>query len=103
MTSVWLVVAVVGVTTFGLKAAGPLLLGGKPLPRRVSAVVTLLGPALLSALVAIGTFGSGRDLVLDARVPGVLAAAVAIRLRAPVLLVVIFAAAVTATLRTLHG
>jgi branched chain amino acid efflux pump len=99
MTEVWVVVAVVSVATLALKAVGPVLLGGKPLPDRAAAVVTLLGPALLAALVAIGTLGDGRTLVLDARVPGVLAAAVAIRLRAPVLLVVIVAAAVTATIR----
>jgi branched-subunit amino acid transport protein len=99
----WVMVAAVGVATLILKAVGPILRGGKPLPDRVAGVVTLLGPALLSALVAIGTFGDGRSLVLDARVPGVLAAVVAIRLRAPVLLVVIAAAAVTATIRAVHG
>jgi branched-subunit amino acid transport protein len=103
VTASWVVVAVVGVATLALKAVGPILLGGKPLPDRVASVVTLLGPALLSALVAIGTFGEGRRLVLDARVPGVLAAAVAIRLRAPVLLVVVVAAAVTATIRAIGG
>jgi branched-subunit amino acid transport protein len=101
MTTAWLVVILVGLATLALKAVGPVLLGGKPLPDRVSAVVTLLGPALLAALVAIGTFGQGRSLVLDARVPGVLAAAVAIRLRAPILLVVVVAATVTATIRAI--
>ena len=63
----------------------------------------MLAPALLAALVAIGTFASGQRLVLDGRVLGVGAAAVAIRFRAPVLLVVIIAAAVTATARVLAG
>jgi branched-subunit amino acid transport protein len=87
--------------TLALKAAGPVLLGGRPLPDRLSGVVTLVGPALLAALVAIGTFAQGQRLVVDARVLGVAAAAVAIRLRAPVLLVVIIAAAVTASTRAL--
>jgi branched-subunit amino acid transport protein len=103
VTSVWVVVVVVGVATLAFKAVGPVLLGGRPLPQRVAPVITLLGPALLAALVAIGTFGEARRLVLDARVPGVLAAAMAIRLRAPVLLVVVIAAAVTATIRALAG
>jgi hypothetical protein len=60
-----------------------------------------LGPALLAALVAIGTFADGRTLVIDERVLGVGAAVVAIRLRAPVLAVVIVAAAVTALARSL--
>jgi hypothetical protein len=63
----------------------------------------LLGPALLAALVAIGTFAVGQRLVLDGRVLGVGAAAVAIRFRAPVLVVVIVAAAVTATARAIAG
>jgi branched-subunit amino acid transport protein len=101
MTTVWVVVVVTGIGTLALKAAGPVLLGGRPLPDRLSGVVTLVGPALLAALVAIGTFAQGQRLVLDARVLGVAAAAVAIRLRAPVLLVVIIAAAVTASTRAL--
>jgi branched-subunit amino acid transport protein len=101
MTTVWVVVVVTGIGTLALKAAGPVLLGGRPLPDRLSGVVTLVGPALLAALVAIGTFAQEQRLVLDARVLGVAAAAVAIRLRAPVLLVVIIAAAVTASARAL--
>jgi branched-subunit amino acid transport protein len=101
VTTVWVVVVVVGIGTLSLKAVGPVVLGGRPLPSRVTDVVTLMGPALLAALVAIGTFGGDRRLVLDARVLGVVAAAVAIRLKAPVLLVVILAATVTAGARAL--
>jgi len=103
VTTIWVVVIVTGVATLALKAAGPLLLGGKPLPARITSLVSLLAPALLAALVAIGTFAQGQHLVIDARVLGVGAAAVAIRLRAPVLLVVVLAAAVTAGARALSG
>ncbi|HEX9298936.1 MAG TPA: AzlD domain-containing protein [Actinomycetota bacterium] len=103
MSTVWIVVLVTGAGTIALKAAGPVLLGGRPLPDRVAGVVTLVGPALLAALVAIGTFADGQRLVIDARVLGVGAAAVALRFHAPVLLVVIIAAAVTATARALAG
>jgi branched-subunit amino acid transport protein len=103
VSTVWIVVIVSGLGTLALKAAGPVLLGGKQLPDRFTGVVGLLGPALLAALVAIGTFASGQHLTLDARVLGVGAAAVAIRFHAPVLLVVIVAAAVTATARALAG
>jgi hypothetical protein len=101
VTTVWIVVVLTGFGTLALKAAGPVLLGGRPLPDRLSGVVTLVGPALLAALVAIGTFAQGQRLVVDARVLGVAAAAVAIRRRAPVLLVVIIAAAITASARAL--
>ena len=101
MTTTWVVVAVVGITTIAIKALGPMLLGGKPLPPRATAVVALLAPALLAALVAVNTLGGDRALHVDARLPGVLAGAVAIRLKAPVLVVVIVAALVTAGVRAL--
>jgi len=101
VSTAWVVVVATGIGTLALKAAGPVLLGGRPLPERVSRIATLLGPALLAALVAIGTFGDGRSLVIDARVLGVGAAVVAVRLHAPVLVVVVLAAAVTAVARTL--
>jgi branched-subunit amino acid transport protein len=101
MTSTWVVVAVVGLATITIKALGPMLLGGRPLPPRVTVVVALLAPALLAALVAVNTVGGDRELQLDARLPGVLAAAVAIKLKAPVLIVVIVAALVTAGGRAL--
>jgi branched-subunit amino acid transport protein len=101
VTTTWVVVAVVGITTIAIKALGPMLLGGKPLPPRATAVVALLAPALLAALVAVNTLGGDRALRVDARLPGVLAGAVAIRLKAPVLVVVIVAALVTAGVRAL--
>mgnify|MGYP003431997759 CR=1 FL=1 len=103
MSATWTIVIVVGLATIAIKAVGPMLLGGRPIPGRLAGVVALLAPALLAALVAINTFGGDRDLVLDARLPGVLAAAAAIALKAPVLVVIIVAAAVTATLRAVAG
>ena len=99
MTDAWLVVAAIGIGTIVIKAAGPVLLGGRPLPPRVSGVVALLAPALLAALVATATLGTGQQLVIDARVIGLAAAAVALLLRAPVLLVVFVAAAAAAVAR----
>ena len=78
-----------------------MLLGGKPLPPRIGRIIGLLAPALLAALVAISTFGGDRALVLDERAVGVGAAAVAVALKAPPLLVVVVAAVVTAVTRAL--
>ena len=103
MTDTWVVVAVVGVATIVIKALGPVLLGGRPLPERLAAPVGLLAPALLAALVATNTFGSGRGLALDARILGMVAASIAIWRRAPVLAVVVIAAVVTASARALGG
>jgi branched chain amino acid efflux pump len=99
-TTAWIVVVLVGVATIAIKALGPILMGGRPLPPKIDRMLALLAPAMLSALVAINTFASGRQLVVDARLLGVGAAAVAIRLKAPILVVVVVAAVVTATVRS---
>lgn len=101
MTTAWTVVVLVGLGTAAIKSLGPVLLGGRPLPRRIGALVALLAPALLAALVAINTFADGRSLTVDARVLGVGVAALAIWRRAPVLLVIVLAAGTTALARAL--
>jgi uncharacterized membrane protein len=88
----WVTVVAVGIATIAIKAAGPVFFGGRPLPPRFAGVVTLLAPALLAALVATSAVASGQALTLDARLIGVAAAAVALVLRAPTLVVVLVAA-----------
>lgn len=68
---------------------------------RVRHIAGLLPVSLLAALVAVQTFGAGQSLVIDARVAGVAAAAVALVLRAPFLVVVCVAGAMAAGLRYL--
>ena len=101
MTGVWLTIASLALATAALKLAGPLALGGRPLPAKVMSVVELLASALLAALVVVETFGKGRTLTLDARAVGVAFAAVALARRAPMAVVVLGAAAVTAVARLL--
>jgi branched chain amino acid efflux pump len=99
MTEAWIVVGAVGAATVAIKAVGPVFLGGRPLPARLQGVVRLLAPAVLAALVATGVLASDQRLVLDARLIGVGAAVIALLLRAPLLAVVVVAAAVTALVR----
>ena len=101
MSEAWAIVVAVGLGTIVIKATGPVLLGGLPLPERLQGVVGLLAPALLAALVATNTFGSEQQIVFDARLIGVGVAALAIALRAPVLVVVVAAAVAAATARLL--
>ena len=101
MSAAWWTVALVGVFTIAIKGAGPVLLGGRPLPPRAARVISLLAPALLAAFVAVNTFGAERSLVLDERALGVGAAAVAVALKAPPLIAVVVAALVTALARAL--
>ena len=101
MTAVWVVIAVLALATAALKLAGPLALGGRPLRPELMNVVELLAAALLAALVIVETFGERRALVLDARVLGAAFAVIAVWRRAPMIVVVVGAAAVTAVARLL--
>jgi len=101
LSSTWLVVAIVGVGTIACKAAGPVLLGGRSLPPQLAGIVDMLAPALLAALVVTQAVGADRKLVFDERLLGLAAAVVAIRLRAPLLVIIVAAAGVTALARLL--
>lgn len=95
----WLVIAVVGAVTILFKASGPVLLGGRKLPPRALALVEVLAPAMLAALVVTQTVGGYQEIVLDERLVGVAAGAVAIRLHAPLIVVMVVAAAVAGLIR----
>ena len=95
----WIAIAVGCVGCFALK------LVGLSLPRRVieqpvvKHIAELLPVALLTALIATQTFTSGHRLQLDARAAGLVAAAIAVRFKAPFLVVVAVACLVTALVR----
>jgi len=95
----WIVVAVVGAITLLFKAAGPVFLGRRQLPARAQAVVDLIAPVLLTALVVTQTLGGDKEIAVDARVPGVAVAAVAIWKGAPMIAAMAIAAGVTAVVR----
>lgn len=99
MRDVWLVVGVVGLATVAFKAAGPVLVGRRELPPRLQACVELLAPVMLTALVVTQTVGGDEEIQIDARVVGVGAAAIAIALRAHIIVAMAIAALVTALLR----
>jgi branched-subunit amino acid transport protein len=101
VSTIWLCVLVVGVATVAIKAGGPVLAAGRELPPSAARVVDLLAPALLAALVATQAFAADGELVLDERAAGLLAAGVAILLRAPLLVVVLVAAATAGGLRAI--
>lgn len=97
----WVVIAVVGAATIAFKAAGPVLLGRRALPARVAALVEVLAPAMLAALVVTQAVGGDRALVFDERLAGIAAGAAAIALRAPLVAVMAVAALVAALVRLL--
>ncbi|MEC3997542.1 AzlD domain-containing protein [Actinacidiphila sp. DG2A-62] len=100
----WTAVAVTAAGCYAVKLTGlsvPAGLLQRPVVRRLAALVPI---ALLAALTALQTFGAD-DLrpVLDARSAGLAAAALALLLRAPFLVVVAAAVLVTAAVRAIAG
>jgi branched-subunit amino acid transport protein AzlD len=81
--NIWIAIGATAVGCYAVKLIGLLVPDGvleRPLVKRLAA---LLPVALLAALTAQQTFADGRVLVVDARVAGLAAAAVALLLRAP--------------------
>jgi hypothetical protein len=99
VSTLWVAIVAVTLASAAIKAAGPILVGGRELPPRVNVVIALMAPALLAALVITETFGDDGHLVLDERALGVGVAAIALALKAPVLLAVALAVLVTALAR----
>jgi branched-subunit amino acid transport protein len=93
------VLVVMTIGTFALKSAGPLLLGERALPVRLQQVVDLLPAALLAALAIVSTVGDGQEIVIDARIVGLLVAGLALWRRAPFVVVILLASAATAITR----
>lgn len=99
MNSLWTAILLVALVSFVLKAAGPALLGNRPLPPRAATMIALFAPALLAGLIVTDFAGpnwSEADWTLAA---GLAAATIAYLRRAPVLASVAIALAVTAILR----
>ncbi|HZO59485.1 MAG TPA: AzlD domain-containing protein [Solirubrobacterales bacterium] len=101
MTEVWITIAALAAATAAIKASGPVVFGGRALPAPALRVISLLAAALLSALVVTQTVAEDQDLVLDARVAGLAAAAGALALRRSLVVTMVSAAAATALVRAL--
>lgn len=75
MSEVWVTICALTLITALIRAAGPVMLGGRELPTRLMDVIALLAPALLAALVLVETVGTDEGSIeLDARLLGVAAA-----------------------------
>ncbi|MEZ5281860.1 MAG: AzlD domain-containing protein [Acidimicrobiales bacterium] len=101
MSAATVTIIVLGLTTYALKAFAPLVMSERSLPGWIDRLATVLPAPLLAALVVTSTAVSDKALVLDARMAGVIAAAVALRLKLPFVVVVVVAAAATAAVRAL--
>lgn len=95
----WGLVVALAVGAYLFKVLGFVVFGGRTLPPVVERCLALIPAALIAALIVKDTFSIGQDLVLDARAAGVGAAVIAAWRRAPLIVVIVIGAAVTATLR----
>jgi 4-azaleucine resistance transporter AzlC len=94
----------IGPETYGLDGAFPAAFVGMLWPQLRTVrgrVAALIAAALIAAIVVKDTFSTGQDVDLDARAAGVVAAGVAAWRKAPIALVVVIGAAVTAAVRAL--
>ncbi|MEU4579334.1 AzlD domain-containing protein [Nonomuraea sp. ATR24] len=102
--TLWWAIAAVCLGCYALKLAGlaaPRQVLDHPAVRRFAELVPV---ALLSALIAVQTFTADGALAFDlARTAGLVAAVVALVLRAPFLVVLIAAAATTGVVRLFLG
>jgi branched-subunit amino acid transport protein len=99
MSPAWTTIAALAVATAAIKGAGPVVLGGRDLPPWAVRLISYAAPALLGALVAVETFGREKELVLDARAAGLLAAAAMLAARLSVIWVGLAAALAAALVR----
>jgi branched-subunit amino acid transport protein AzlD len=84
---------------YALKAAAPLVLGTRPLPKLIALMARVAPAALLAALVVASSATRGKDVVVDARLAGVVVAAVALWRKAGFIVTVVLAVATTALVR----
>lgn len=101
MSGTWVMILACAGVTFAIKAAGPVALGGRALPGWFDAIVKLLAPALLAALVATHVFADGDELGVGANTAGVAVAGVVMLRTRSIIACVLTAAVVTALLRAI--
>ena len=96
MNSLWIATLITSAICFLLKFVGyslPESLLNRPIIQRINSLIPI---ALLSALVAVQTFGADQNIVVDHRLAGVGAAAIALRFKASFPVMMLLAAIVSA-------
>ncbi|NRQ50051.1 AzlD domain-containing protein [Aeromicrobium stalagmiti] len=99
--TIWWTIAGCAVVTAVIKGVGPVALGGREIPARMTGVITLMAPALLAALVLTSTFAVRDEWHVGAHTVGVAVGGVILVRRGPLVLAVAAAVGVTALLRAL--
>ena len=95
----WELVLALAAGAYACKVLGLVVIGARTLPDVIERCLILIPAALISALIVKDTFSVGQELVLDARALGVGAAVFASWRKAPLVVVIVIGAAVTALAR----
>ena len=95
----WTLVLTLSAIAYFFKATGLVVIGGRQLPGVVNRCLDLIPAALVSALIVNSTLGGDDGVVFDARAFGVAAALMLAAKRAPLVVVIMAGAAVTALAR----
>jgi branched-subunit amino acid transport protein len=95
----WALVLWLAAGAYACKVFGLVVVGSRHLPPPLERCLALVPAALLAALVVMDTVSAGQEIVIDARLAGVSAAAVAAWRRAPLIVVIVLGAGVTALVR----
>ncbi|CAB4820980.1 unannotated protein [freshwater metagenome] len=95
----WTLVILLTLGAYAFKVTGLVFLGGRSLPPMFERCLALIPAAVVTALVMKDTFTTGQDLVLDARALGIAVAGIAAWRKAPLIVVIVLGAAVTALVR----
>jgi branched-subunit amino acid transport protein AzlD len=97
--TIWLAILGLAVTTALVKAAGPVVFGGREPHPEFMRVVAMMAPALLAALVVTSALADERRLGVGADTVGVLAGGALLWRGHSVVLSVLVAVVVTGVLR----
>ncbi len=95
----WTLIILLTLGAYAFKVTGLVFLGGRSLPPMFERCLALIPAAVVTALVMKDTFTNGQDLVLDARALGIAFAGIAAWRKAPLIVVIVLGAAVTALVR----
>ena len=95
----WTLIILLTLGAYGFKVTGLVFLGGRSLPPMFERCLALIPAAVVTALVMKDTFTNGQELVLDARALGIAVAGIAAWRKAPLIVVIVLGAAVTALVR----
>ena len=101
MTPIWIATLVTSFICFVLKLLGyslPESILNKPIVQRINSLIPI---ALLSALVAVQTFGIDKSVQIDHRLAGVVVAGIALRFKSSFPMMMLLAAITSATIYNL--